>query len=265
MMSHKGRLIGRTLLFGAVIGVLAAGLSGCGKEDKPQPQVQKTAPPPPPAPPKPKVTPVETLMAQMGIDDRVVLPESEAPQDDDDRRALLTFFDAMVRGDRKTVSEMIPMTDREQLDAMVDAGQWDRATDKVEMVELRTGTGPAGDDVVLALYTVGLEFQPQMWRYGSDRQGYLFEAVPGPPNILDKIAGTDLIQAWFDYLDHELALADRPDELFTIKANLTKKGDDSSASSGGGAPSGPLAPGGPGGPGGRRPIPKTPRKPPGPF
>jgi len=262
MKSHNERILGRLLLSGAVIGCLAVGLVGCGSEEEPKPQVKKSAPAPPPPPPKPKVTPVETLMAQMGIDDRVMLPESEAPDNTEDRRALLTFFDAMVRGDKQTVSEMIALTDREQLDALVDSGKWNQATDKIEMVELRTGQGPSGDPVVLALYTVGLEFQPQMWRYGSDRQGYLFEAVPGPPDILNRISGTNLIQEWFNYLEEELALADRPDELFNIKVNLAK---DSESSGDDDQPSGPIGrPSGPGG-GGRRPIPKSPKKPPGPF
>lgn len=250
-------------LASAFVGVAAMGLAGCGGEEAPPPVAQNTTPPPPPPPPKPAVTPISDLMAQLGIDERVIFPEDQAPQNDEDRIAILNFFDAMVRGDDKTIAEMIPLTDQEQLAALVDSGQWEKTTGSaIEMVELRTGKDPLGGDVVLALYTVGFDYQPQMWEYGSDGEEYVFNAVPGPPDILDRITGTDLIAEWFKFLDTELALADQPD--VELKPETARLGGDGSSSgnSGGGTPDGPIAP--PGGGDKRRPIPKTPIKPPGP-
>ena len=79
---------------------IVVGLAGCG-EDPPPPQapVVQAEPPPPPPPPAPKVTPVADLMAELGIDKRINLPEDKAPDNDPARIALLEFFDAFVRGD----------------------------------------------------------------------------------------------------------------------------------------------------------------------
>lgn len=262
MINRNKQIIQRTFLASALVGCAGLALTGCGGEEAPPAVVRDTTPPPPPPPPAPRVTSIEDLMAQLGIDERVMLPENQAPDNDADRIALLNFFDAMVRGDDKTVSEMIPLTDREQLESMIETGQWAKTTGKaIDMVELRTGQHPLGGPVVLALYTVGFDLQPQMWSYGSDDRGYVFEAVQGPPDILDRISSTDLINAWFKYLETELALADEPDVILEVRKHVvnSEKSNSSASSSSGGGPVAAPPPGG-----GRRPIPKTPMKPPGP-
>ena len=62
----------------------SSALVACGEE--PPPVV--TAPPPPPkptAPPPPPVTPISELMAKHDIDQRVNLPEADAPATDVER------------------------------------------------------------------------------------------------------------------------------------------------------------------------------------
>lgn len=269
MINHKQNVLNRILVCGLTAGCLMIAMTGCGGEEEAAPVVRDTAPPPPPPPAKPKVTPVSDLMVQLGIDDRVMLDEAQAPDNTEDRIALLTFFDAVVRGDEQTVGDMIPLTDREQLEAMVESGQWNKATDDLFSVELYTGKDPDfGEDVVLALYTVDLDLQPQMWTYASEQDGYVFEAVPGPSNILDKITGTgdDLIDAWFAYNKWEMNdVANRPDEIIEIaQRNLARDSGGSKSSSAKPSPGVTPGPAQPGGGRGRRPIPKTPRKPPGP-
>ncbi len=270
MINRKFSKIAQSLTLGAVAGCVLFAVVGCGEEESAEPVVRNTTPPPPPPPVKPKVTSIADLMVQLGIDERVSISEDQAPDNTEDRIALLTFFDGMVRGEQKTVSDMLPMTDREQLEALVASGQWEKATNDIYSVELYTGKDPNfNEDVVLAIYTVGFDLQPQMWAFESDRDGYVFEAVPGPSDILDKISGTgeQLIAAWFAYNDMEMNdIANRLDEKLEFEKQNIARGNDESKSS---ASKGPANPGGgPMSPGGggkkRRPIPKTPRKPPGP-
>ena len=110
--------------------------------------------------------------------------------------------------------------------------------------------------------TAGLSFQPQLWYYTATVDDVTFDAIATPPDILYRLSGADWITAWFDLLDEELALADAPDEEFTVPQ---KNYADGTSTTGGGTSPGGFEPGpkGPGGPG-KRPKPKTPRRPPGP-
>jgi hypothetical protein len=202
-------------LMGAVAltaGTVLVALGGCGEEEPPP---VAAAPPPrpaaPPPPPKPTVTPIADLMVQFRIDERIILPEDKAPDNDPDRIAVLQFFDAFARGDQTTAGEMMTLADRMELDALVENGSWDRTVAEIEMIEIQTGASEFGD-CALAVFTVGMDFQPQLWYYEGDESAHTFEAAPSPPGILDRLSGTDWIKAWHDILAEELALANRPDE-----------------------------------------------------
>jgi hypothetical protein len=210
------------------------------------------------------VTSIADLMARLSIDERIVLPEDRAPDNDDDRIAVLNFFDAFVRGDHETLGTMMSLLDRLELDALVDSSAWRDTIDHVTRVELETGPGPYGEKCALALFHVGTEIEPQLWYFTTDDATPTFEAVAEPPNMMQKLSGTDWITRWHDILQEEMALANEVDvELTAESVNL----DDSEGSSAGGGPAG--APGGtprpmPGGPGNPdRRKPPAPRKPPG--
>jgi hypothetical protein len=210
------------------------------------------------------VTPIEDLMAQLGIDERVVLPESKAPPTDEERIAVLEFFDAFARGDAQSLQPMLQFLDSLQLEQMVESGEWDEATDGIEMIEIQTGRSPDGQNCALAVFTVGLEFEPQLWYYRVGDDDPEFEAAPTPPGILDQLSG-DWIAAWHRVIAQELALADEMDEELTrINQNLDEEQEESGGSSasggGGGRGSRPAPPPGRG----RRKPPGTPRRPPGP-
>jgi len=238
-----------------------ATLGGCGSEPEPEVIVERQPPPPPP-PPRPTVTPIETLMAQLGIDRRVRLAEDEAPDNDPARVALLTVFDGFVRGDHMRVGEMLSGPDAVELERMVESGAWSRATEAIDRVDLRTGRSPLGDDCVLAVFHVGFEFEPQLWTFEVGQFGAEFAAEPTPPDIVNRLSGADWIAAWFRILEEDLAKADEPDEQVTIRSvNHDTSGDDSSPGSGpSGQPGNPLQPGAPG----RRPV-GEPIEPPGRF
>ena len=151
-----------TLAFGLTIATLS---SGCGEEPPPPAPVVKKAPAPPP-PPRvviEQVTSIRDLMAQYNIDDRVNLEESDAPRTDEQRIAVLLFFDAFARGDAARVGELLSPPDRAQLDRMTRSDEWSETTSEILAIDVRSGMSPMGDDVVLGVFMVGENFQPTLW------------------------------------------------------------------------------------------------------
>lgn len=245
---------------GVVVGA-AAFLGGCGEEPPPPPVVQ--APPPPPPPPPPPLTTVAELMERYGFDGRIRLREEQAPGSDPARIAVLRFFDAFVRGQDAAVRPMLSIPDQLQLDELVSSGDWSRSLEGVTRVDVRCGRSPQGDDAVLAIFHVGTEFQPQLWLMELQGEEGTFDAVPTPPDIMNRLSGTDWIAAWFKVNKDEMARAEELDEVVVIPQRDLGDEDGSSRPSAGGMPS--LVPagggGGGGGPGRRRPG--TPIPPPG--
>ena len=249
--------------------VVVAAVTGCGS-DEPEPAAivarNYTPPPPPPL----QLTPISVLMAQLGIDERVRLPEDKAPDNDEARRAVLEFFDAFARGDDQVVASMVSTADRLELEALVDSRAWDETTNQITRIDVQTGSDPQDVEYTCALAIIYVDgsFQPQLWHYSvDDMEGARFDAAPTPPGIMDRLSGVDWIAAWFAVLAEEDALANKPDEDYRAPQKIYATG-----SSGGGVPEGPgaqpgtppnpMSPGGPGQPGRRKRPPK--RKPPGP-
>ena len=260
MISHR---TGRIALGVAGVACLAMGvtLAGCVAEDE-QPQARVMAsPPPPPAPPTPKVTPIEHLMAELQIDERVELPEAKAPDNDADREAVLEIFDAFARGDAQALGSMISFNDNLELEELVSSGAWRETVAGITRIEIQTGISPYDQKCALGVFHVRGEFQPQLWYYTSDADGLMFEAAPTPPDIMDKLSGADWIAAWHQILADELARADDPDEVIEVPQRNYDDEGAGGGSGGGGPERTPQAP--PGGP--KRRQPKTPRPPPGPF
>lgn len=241
--------------------VVAAGCSG-GSPPPPPPVAAARESAPPPPPPKPRVTPIAELMTQLGIDPRVNLPEDKAPPTDVQRKAVLSFFDAFARGDDQSARTMLSKLDQAELDDLVESGTWKKTAQEISRIDVQTGNGPGGT-VALAVFTVDLDFQPQLWYYETSQDGPIFDAVASPPDIMERLSGTDHIAAWFAIIAEELAMADEPDQTATPKQRdvSEKESSDSGPSM---SPEGPGGPRGPGNPG-KRPKPTgPPRRPPGP-
>ncbi len=249
--------------------MIVVSLAGCGG-DEPEPAAVVRRDYTPPPPPAPKLTPISELMTQLGIDERVRLPEDRAPDNDEARRAVLEFFDAIARGDDQALASMVATTDRLELEALVESGAWRETTANISRIDVQTGSNPDDpqDTCALAVVYVGSSFQPQLWHYyrDDDMGGMRFDAAPTPPGIMDRLSGTDWIAAWFDVLAQEMALANRPDDDYRAAQTIYATGVGSVGSSQRRPPQpdGPsFGPGGPGKEPGRRPKPPK-RKPPGP-
>lgn len=243
---------------------LGALLTACSDAPPPAPTVAAQPPPPPAEPPKPTVTPIEQLMAELNIDPRVELPEEAAPATDEERRAVLTFFDGFARGNDQAVKGMLALTDQVELDALVDSGAWKDTVAQISKVAVQTGTHEA-EKCALAVIEIGTgmntSFQPQLWYYSLESEAPTFEAAPTPPAIMDQLSGGDWIAAWHKILADEAALAMEPDEPVEIAQRNVDSGEDRAgavgASGGGGKgrmrdPGGPSRPPpDPGGPAGK--------------
>ncbi|MHC4414178.1 MAG: hypothetical protein ACYS0G_02720 [Planctomycetota bacterium] len=242
--------------------VVTAGSIGCGSE-APPPRAAAPLPPPRPAPAAPTVTPIDQLLAQLGIDERIRLPEDKAPSNNEERKAVLEFFDAFARGDATALGTMLSRLDRDELDELVRTGAWETTTGQINRVDVQTGRGPDGQPCALAIFYVADDFQPQLWYYTVDADDAVFDAVAAPPDIMDKLSGADWITAWFGLLEQELALADQPDEEFA--APQKDYSDTTRSESFSAGPDNPFRPSRTPGSPGKRPKPKGPkRRPPGP-
>jgi len=249
------------------VSVLAGSLTGCG-EDAPQakapPPPRDTTPPPPPAP---KVLTLESLMAEMGIDERVRLNKNKLPASTEDRRAVLAFFDCFARTDDVALARMMPLIDQIELTALVDSGVWKETCAGLTAIDVQCGTGPFEEKCALAVFQVHGTYQAQLWYYQGSVDGYIFDAAPTPPGIMGKLHGDDWIQVWHDILDEEREIALQPDIDFNIEPEILDEGDDGPDDSGGGpsvSPGPASAPSPGGGAPTRRPPPRKPRRAPGP-
>ena len=255
----------------ATVALLAgAMLVGCGGSEPATVAIAPAPPRPetPRTPPPLAVTPIAQLMVDLGIDDRVSLPEDRAPMTDPERKAVLEFYDSFARGDSTALASLLTRLDRDELDELVESGAWEDTTGKITRIDVQTGNSPHdGVACALAVFYVDGGFQPQLWYYTANEGRWLFESVAAPPNLMDRLYGEDWIAAWFEILDEEMALADKPDEEFVVPQQVV--GGDSDRGSGsyggpsatpGNQPTNPSQPSSPGGPGrrpkkGKRPAP----------
>lgn len=232
MMNHKLSVFSVCAVL-ATAGVL---LVGCGGEEE---EVVDRTPQPPPPPPPPRVPDVEELMDRLQIDERVMLFEENAPDSEEERVAVLEFFDAFARGNHQEARRRMSPQDADELKVLVDAGLWQDETAAIEEILLETGRSPHGDKCVLAIYLVDGQDQVQLWYYQSVGGEILFESVPMPPELTSRLSG-NWIEAWHEILEQEEQLAMQPDEDIEMPQRDIDQGEDSTMPSS--RPSGPSAP-----------------------
>lgn len=223
MASLPASLIAAALVIGT-----GAALSGCGEEPPPPTKKVTKAP----TRTTKRVPTIAELVEELQIDQRVIMTEKNAPTSETERRALLVFFDAWVRGDNRAISSMLGEADQAQLRDMVDEGQWELVTgDVIDIVQIRVGPSDRGDTCVLAQFESGVMNQSQLWRYRDAGDGIMFEAVATPPGMTERLSGDDLIADWWKILEEENAMWDLPDNE-QLGDLLAEEEDQEGASSG---------------------------------
>lgn len=260
-------------LAGLALGGALVAAGGCSSEE-PEEVVQapvKRAPKVEVVPEAPKVESVESIKLRLGIDPRVNLAEDKAPETTEGRVAVLRFFDGFATGDANRLGTLMSGADALLLERMLDDGTFEAATGKIMGVKLEAGTSPKFGDCALAVYMMNDgTFETQLWSYeiegDPEGDGPVFDALPSPPNMLERLSGNDWIAAWLQILEDELARAMEPDEIVEFtNTDLTEEAESGSSGvgfnpgGGGGGPgrkkpTGPKVnpnPGGPGGPIGR--------------
>lgn len=241
-----------SLAFAAGCAALLGVATGCGSDD--EPVVQQ--PRPKPVVVEPVIeepvdlgpTSVADLMAEFDIDSRISMSEDAAPDNDDDRIVVLRFFDGMVRGDSSRLSTLLSESDALILERLVESGEWDRATgDAIEEIEIETArAGGIGECALAIVTTTDGEFDVQLWNYelvgeADADDGAIFDALPTPPDMVNRLSGGDWIATWLEIVDQEMARADEPDEIVEFESLIleseSEDGDGSRPS--GGQPSRP--------------------------
>jgi hypothetical protein len=234
---------GRSLTIALAVTGIAFGLAGCGEEEVAAPIAQNNAPPPPPKVVVPRVTPISELMVTHGIDPRIEFAEQFAPGNDAARIAILKFFDSMIKSDSASLGMMLNSQDRNELAALDADGSFEAATAEVNVIQVRSGMTPTGEEAVVAILQTRDSYQPQLWRYDADEYGgATFYSAPTPMNVMDKLSGDNWIQRWYQLLEEELAIAMQLDEEVEAPQRDLSKGSDANISGGAGG----NAPGGPG-------------------
>lgn len=123
--------------------LLTTGISGCN--DK------KAPPPPPPSAPKapspaqssepPPVVVQEPIqigpvMASMKPDQRVIFPQDAAPTDEGIAKAIIKLASNLAKGDSDAIRPMLQDDAKTTLDGLVNSGDWDIATKRIEGVRI---------------------------------------------------------------------------------------------------------------------------------
>jgi hypothetical protein len=240
MMNQSKYVLNAVMLFAVSALVIGCG-SGDEKEKIKAPVVQQR----PAAPPKQTARAVDQLATSLSIDDRISLDENEAPRSEQQRIAILKFFNAMLHADSGVLKNMLSYGDQLELDAMIDAGLA-QSMDDVSLVVLKTGNSPEGRQCVMAIYEIDMDYQVQLWYLDDSGNGISFTAAGTPPNLVDKLSG-NWVQNYFDLKNKRAEIAQQEDEetSYTLAGELT-----SSDGSLGGNDNQQDGPGGPRGPGG---------------
>jgi hypothetical protein len=92
---------------------------------------------------------VDAMMQTMQADARFQFPKSEAPVDPDLARAVITFGDALTRGDSGKIRDLMDGQTKYVLDELVGTEQWSNATEGIEAVRvifLGGASGSSGGD-----------------------------------------------------------------------------------------------------------------------
>lgn len=125
MTMTTSRSIKNTLLTGLVLGM---SLSGACKKPPP--------PPPPAPPPPPPVVQISEIGEQLKVDPRVTWRSDIQVTDESFITAALKLADAFARGDAPKAKELLDSQGQQVVTELVNTGQWDEASKKVEAVRI---------------------------------------------------------------------------------------------------------------------------------
>ncbi len=184
------------------------------------------APPPKPKPvvvqPEPVVVKELSgteLIAKFNLDPRLMLADDMAGTEQE-RKKVLTFFNAMLEGDMRMLRSMVSSDDALQFEALADLGGFDdEVLAGVDTIELHFGTDEEeGGSAVLAWFATGKNDEVQMWTF--ETVDSKFKSQWGNPEMVDRLHSADPVAVWYALNRQEQALAALPDEVIKLQAFL---------------------------------------------
>ena len=160
----------------------------------------KPPPPPPPAPkkveapPPPEPVRVDSLLQTMKADARVQFASSAAPTDETLARAIISFADALARGDADKFKSMLDPGGKAVLDKLVAAGQWEESTGKsVEAVRVAKFTQSGDSGVVMLAIQEPRGAYPLSWAVAKAAGTVVFTAMPTPSVVRPRASEFDTL------------------------------------------------------------------------
>jgi|TARA_B100001964_G_scaffold185438_1_gene205670 hypothetical protein len=220
-------------------------LTGCGGEEevvdtKP---VVKAQPKGPKAPPKKTLSDIAT---EVNADPRIIWTDEENSESNLERESIFRFFTAFLHNEHALLRPMLSSADQLELGTLADATNLTDTLNNVTRVDIRTGSDLAsGKSCVVAVYEVGMNYQPQLWSFEESNGSVVFTSLDSPPGLMDQLSG-DWVKSYFKRRAELLAKVGDDDQ----SSSYQLAGEGTTSSSGGGTPNIPGSPGGPGGPGG---------------
>ncbi|MEC8250134.1 MAG: hypothetical protein VX050_00625 [Planctomycetota bacterium] len=184
------------------------------------------APPPKPKPvvvqPEPVVVKELSgteLIAKFNLDPRLMLADDMAGTEQE-RKKVLTFFNAILEGDMRMLRSMVSSDDALQFEALADLGGFDdEVLAGVDTIELHFGTDEEeGGSAVLAWFATGKNDEVQMWTF--ETVDSKFKSQWGNPEMVDRLHSADPVAVWYALNRQEQALAELPDEVIKLQAYL---------------------------------------------
>ncbi|HYF13497.1 MAG TPA: invasin domain 3-containing protein, partial [Phycisphaerales bacterium] len=162
--------------------------------------VEVTEPPPPPPPPPPPtevVTPdpvtIDAIMARVKPDPRVQFPQSAAPTDEAFAVAVINLASALAKGDSDALNRMLDPGAKETLDGLVNSGDWDTSTERIEAVRV-IRTEDSGI-VYVAVQEPGSAYLLG-WMGRPEGAGFVFGGAPSAPMIKSRASEFDGMSAF---------------------------------------------------------------------
>lgn len=231
-------------IVGIAASLLVAPLAGCGGEEEEAPvAAAPPPPPPPPPPPEPTVTPIAQLMKELGISDKIRMPEEKAPATDPERVAVLKFFDGFAKSQPDGIQAAMAAEDAEILGAMKATGAFAAACAPVTRIDLSTKV-VNGKPTVMAVFRAKGQVEAQLWKFDAKGEGkkvtsQQFTSVYQPSEIMARLSGNDLISGWVAVADAERKVATEPDEVLKPTARVQEQEKPEASQEGGGG-DGPI-------------------------
>ncbi|MDP7008373.1 MAG: hypothetical protein QGI78_02270 [Phycisphaerales bacterium] len=253
MMNHK-TLVALVTLFLTVFLV-----AGCGGEEEvvEKKPVVRAQPKAPPAPPKKTLADIQK---EIGADSRIFWTDEENSESNIEREAIFRFFTAFLKNDHATLRPMLSLSDQLELGTLAESVDLGKIVDSVTRVDIQTGSDLAsGNSCVIAVFEVGMQYQPQVWSFEESDGAIVFTSLESPPGVMEQLSG-DWVTTYFKKRTELLAKSTEDDQ----GSSFQLAGEDTTSSHGsdpGGPPNIPGNPGSPDSPGSPTRKPGPPKMP----